>query len=124
MINLPGDSKKNILDRIKFAISLKLDYLQIGVLIAYNHTEIFREGAKIGFWSNDLWLDYIKNPTNDFKAPIWNNGISRKELDSLVKHSLKKFYLRPSYVLQRLRKVHSFDELMKYFSGAFKLIKY
>jgi anaerobic magnesium-protoporphyrin IX monomethyl ester cyclase len=124
MINLPGDTKKDIMGRINFAISLKLDYLQMGILIAYNHTEIFNQGVKKGLWPKNLWLDYIKDPKNDFIAPIWDNGISRKELDELLKYGLKKFYLRSSYIVQRLRKIHSFEELVKTFSGAFKLIKY
>lgn len=123
MINLPGDTKQDILDRIKFVNSLKLDYVQYAIFIAYNHTEIFEDGVKEGLWDKDLWLNYVLNPTPDFVAPLWENNISREELDRLVKKGLSSFYLRPKYILQRIRNIHSFEEIKKYFFGGLKLIK-
>ena len=123
MINLPGDTEKDIFERFKFANSLKLDYVQYAILIAYNHTEIFEDGVKEGLWDKDLWKNYIKNPKPDFVAPIWDNDISRKKLDKLLRYGLKTFYFRPSYVYQRIRNIHSFDEVKKYFKGALNLIK-
>lgn len=124
MINLPGDTRKDILDRFKFANSLKLDYCQFAILIAYNHTAIFAEGVKEGQWPEDLWLNFVKKPTNDFVAPMWDNGIPRKELDELLRYGLKKFYFRPSFVMKRIRNIHTFDELKKYFFGALKLTRF
>lgn len=123
MINLPGDTEKDILNRFKFANSLKLDYVQYAVLVAYNHSEIFDDGAEKGLWNKNLWKDYIKNPTFDFVAPIWENGIDRKRLDQLVRLGLRRFYFRPSYVYQRIRSIHSFDEIKKYLKGALNIIK-
>ena len=124
MINLPGDTRKDILDRFKFANSLKLDYCQFAILVAFNHTEIFVQGVKEGQWPEDLWLNFVKNPTADFIAPIWDNGIPRKELDELLRYGLKKFYFRPSLIAKRIRNIHSFDEVKKYIAGAIKVLDF
>ena len=124
MINLPGDTEQTILDRFKFANSLKLDYCQYAILVAYNHSEIFNQGAKIGWWPKGLWLDYIRNPKKDFVAPIINNGISRPRLDQLLSQGLRSFYFRPRYILQRLRNLHGAAELKKYARGAIKLLSF
>lgn len=124
MINLPGDTEQAILDRFKFANSLKLDYCQYAILVAYNHSEIFDEGVKAGWWPKNLWLDYIKNPKKDFVAPIIANGISRSRLDQLLSQGLRSFYFRPGYILQRLRNLHGANELKKYARGALKLLSF
>jgi len=124
MINLPGDTRKDILDRFKFVNSLKLDYCQFGILVAYNHTAIFAQGVKEGQWPEDLWLNFIKNPTPNFVVPIWDNGIPREELDRLLRYGLKKFYFRPSFIAKRIMNIHSFGEIKKDFFGALKLSRF
>jgi Fe-S oxidoreductase len=117
MINLPGDTLDDIHERFRFAKRLRLDYAQFAILIAYSHTEIFDEGVRLRFWDKDIWLRYIQNPTEDFIAPIWETGISRGILYELVKTGFSSFYFRPQYIWQRLRNLHSFDELKKYITG-------
>jgi anaerobic magnesium-protoporphyrin IX monomethyl ester cyclase len=124
MINIPGDTVESIRERLDFAASLKLDYFQLAVLIAFNHTEIFQDGVDRGLWHKDLWLDFVRNPTPDFVAPIWDNGIDRKQLDAMLSDGLKRFYFRPAYIVQRLRNLHGFDELKKYVVGAFQLLRF
>lgn len=124
MINLPGDTREDIRERFAFANSLKLDYNQFGVLIAFSHTGIFRRGVEAGHWPADLWLNYVRNPTPDFLPPIWPNGIPREELYAMVREGLSSFYLRPGYVFQRLRNIHSLDEARKYARGALKLLSF
>lgn len=122
MINLPGDTLSDIKERFRFAEKLRLDYAQFAVLIAYSHTEIFDEGARRGLWDKDVWLEYVQNPTENFIAPVWDNGIERSALYELVNKGFRSFYFRPRYVWQRLRNLNSFDELLKYFSGLRSLL--
>ena len=124
MINLPGDTREEIRQRISFANSLELDYNQFGVLIAFSHTDIFRQGVEAGHWPADLWLKFIRNPTPDFLPPIWPNGIPREELYAMVREGLSEFYLKPAYVYQRLKNIHSLDEVKKYARGALKLLRF
>ena len=123
MINLPGDTCQSIYERFKFANSLKLDYCQFAIMVAYNHSEIFDQGVKTGQWNPDLWTDYIRNPTADFTPPIWDNGITREDLDQMLREGLKKFHFRPQYIYQRLRNLHSIGEIKKYVKGGIMLLK-
>lgn len=124
MINLPGDTVELIKERFIFANSLKLDYYQLAILVAFNHTQIFNDGIREGLWDENIWLDFVQNPTQDFIAPIWDNGISREKLDKLMKKGLKSFYFRFFYIYQRLRNLHSINEFKKYVSGFFRLLKF
>lgn len=124
MINLPGDTRQEILDRFAFTRALKLDYLQVAILIAYNHTQIFDDGVAKGYWPKTLWSDFIRDPGAGFTPPFWNNGIPREELEALAKKGLRDFYFRVGYVWRRLRNLHSFGEFKKYVSGAFKLSRF
>lgn len=122
MINLPGDTRQAIRRRIDFAKSLDLDYVQFGALIAYSHTEIFRRGVEERHWPADVWLQYLRNPSPGFLPPIWPNGIPREELYEMVRAGLTDFYFRPAYVLQRMRKLRSLDQVLKYARGALKVL--
>jgi len=122
MINLPGDTLEEIHERFRFAERLRLDYAQFAVMIAYSHTAIFDEGVQLGLWDKDVWNRYVQNPSEEFIAPIWDNGIDRQLLYDLVNTSFRSFYLRPAYILQRLRNLHGAGELKKYFDGMCSLI--
>ena len=122
MINLPGDTPGAILRRFEFVNSLKLDYCQYAILVAYNHSEIFEEGVRRGDWPGDLWLRYAADPAPDFVAPILDNGISREELDRLLSLGMRRFYFRPSYMVQRLRRVESWAELRNGLNGILNMM--
>ncbi|MBF0205963.1 MAG: B12-binding domain-containing radical SAM protein [Oligoflexia bacterium] len=123
MLNLPGDSRQSILERFSFANSIGLDYVQYAILVAYNHCEIFNEGARLGYWAADLWSNFAKNPDVPMATPIFNNGLTRKELDDLLDEGLFSFYFRYKLIFQRFRNLHSPAEAWKLLKGAFNLVK-
>jgi hypothetical protein len=63
-------------------------------------------GKKNGWISTD---DYAKYELNQ---PILNlPGLSMEQLQEARKRAYREFYLRPSYILKRLRKIKGFKDL-------------
>ena len=77
----------------------------------------------IAFKNN--WIktgDYV--PTDPLTQSIIEYpGLSDKELKNLLKKANRSFYLRPSYLLKRMREVTSFSELKENIKAFGRLLK-
>ena len=56
----------------------------------------------------DLSLDEIKNS---------------KELKDMERYAFRKFYLRPSYIIKRILKIRTLEDINRYLKGGKTLIK-
>lgn len=121
MIGAPGETREEILETLKFARELKLDYVHFAVTMPLPNTGLHRMGVRQGIITDDTWRDFAKNPTTDFRVPYWTENFTREELDELVTYCIKQCYLRPGYVLQSLREIKSFGELYRKARAGVKL---
>ena len=48
---------------------------------------------------------------------------SVEELKNMKRYAFRKFYLRPSYIIKRILKIRSFEDIKRYFNGGMGLIK-
>lgn len=118
IIGLPTHkNRKDILDLLDFAIKTGTDYAQFNILIPYAGTEIFAEGVKQNVLPADFWNEYVLNPTPNAYIPIWEEYLSREELSELLKICYRKFYLRPSKILEHVSKVRSISQFKSKFRG-------
>ncbi len=109
----PGETFNNGLETIRFAQKLGLDYAAFGSLAPLPGTEVYQ---------------MINDPgKNDFPRHTMFNisyvpkSMTREELEKLLSLCYRKFYLRPSYILRRLLKIRSFEDLRRNIIGFFGL---
>ena len=59
------------------------------------------------------------------KIPNLNSSIepSRKELKNIERYAYRKFYLRPSYIMKRILKIRSFEDIKRHIKGGTALVK-
>ena len=112
MVGNPGDTRESILASIEFAKELRLDYVQVCRTIAKPATQL--NDLVIAQTGKDPWRDYVADAARcgDFPAP-WTS-FSREELEGYVDRFYRAFYFRPSYIVRRILKVRSFEELVRY----------
>ncbi|MBF0208626.1 MAG: radical SAM protein [Oligoflexia bacterium] len=121
----PGESKKHILNTIKFAKRLRLDYAQFTIMTPYPHTKLYTDGLQKGIIKHDYWKNFAINPSSDFVTPVWEENLSKAELVDLLKKAYRDFYFRPRYLLKRVSELRSITDLLskiKVFFLLFKLI--
>ena len=111
MIGIPGDTKEKIEQLSKFICGLGLDYAQVGILIPYPYTDIYKEGLEKGIIKRDFWQKFAENPNKDFMPEVWTENMTREELSEAVRKIWRKFYLRPGYVLKSVLSVRSLAEI-------------
>lgn len=107
IIGLPGETKKTIKETIKFSKKMKCDYASFNIATPLFGTELRKECIE-----ND-WID---NTIDDYdlttgKAAIHTDQLSQQTLCKLKNYAIRSFYFRPSYIFNRLRKIHSLKNL-------------
>lgn len=106
------ESDFQILDA--FLRELKPDFLQLGILIPFPGSPIFRDGVALGALDPSLWRAYVLDPQPVFEMPLW---LEHFDLDTLTRHYeriVKRFYLRPRQILQRLAEIRNARQLAVY----------
>ena len=123
MLGSPEETKEDIAETIKLAKKIDPDYAHFTITTPYPATDLYRLGLEKGLIKTDYWLEFAKNPNENFNPPVWEENLSKEELIKLLQKAYRSFYFRPRYILRRLKAVSSFKELVTKAKMAFKLLK-
>lgn len=117
VIGLPWESEETVEDTIKFAIELNSDFISF-----YTATPL--PGSKFYDYARENNLfDNETNFENAYFYPAVNtHNLSKERVFELHKSALKRFYLRPRYILKMLFKIRSFAEIKSYFTAGFNIL--
>ena len=112
MLALPGETPQMAEETIKFAIELEPDYVQFCITTPYPGTKLYEQASDYG----RLHHDYSK-------YSLWHpvfvpHGYKDKDaVAKMEKYAMRKFYFRPAYIYNRLKKIRSKDDLLRYIKG-------
>lgn len=121
MFGAPGETYSTAENTLKLAQKLKPDYVHFSLLIPFPATELYQEGLSRGIWSSDLWADFATLPRQDFIPPVWEENLNREELKKITMNAYRRFYRNPAYLIRRLKKVRSADELIRQVKAGLKV---
>ena len=117
VIGLPWETKDTVEDTIDFAIELDSDFISF-----YTATPL--PGTK--------FYDYAKehnliDSNTSFKSAYYypsvkTHNLTKEQVFKLHKRAIKKFYLRPSYILKTLLKIKTKTEFKNYFKAGLNLL--
>ena len=118
VIGLPWETEDTIEDTIDFAIELDSDFISFYTATPLPGTK-FYEYAK----ENNL-IDSNTSFKNAYYYPaVKTHYLTKDQVFELHKKALKRFYLRPMYILKMLLKIRSKQEFMNYFHAGMNLLK-
>ncbi len=117
ILGLPEDTRESIINTIKFAKELNLDYASFNIAFPRFGTKFRKDALKSRLLGeNKLMVKISKS------KPVWKNQpLSNEEIFKLRKYANRSFYLRPSYIVKRLFKIRTFHQLFNCFVEAFFL---
>jgi len=107
MLGFPIDTKQTIDDTIKFALSLNLDYITFNKTVIYPGTKLYKTLLESHSIDKINWFE------NSLKYTYYHPNISSKELEFKRRGAYLHFYIRPSYLFKKLRRVNSFTQVIK-----------
>jgi anaerobic magnesium-protoporphyrin IX monomethyl ester cyclase len=117
MIGSPGESPDTIQETIEFAKKLPLDYAQFSIATPFPGTDFYNDYIKF-HQNNDNWDDFIYANLKTGNQPIFETEhLSKNDLKQLNVQAYKEFYMRLSYLSNRLRKIHTISDIKNVFNG-------
>jgi len=122
MIGSPGESRETIVETIKFAKRLKVDFAQFAITTPFPGTKLYE------LYSEDergdvSWEDFVYEGAGRKVTPVFeSDGLNRDDLQHWVSTAYKQFYLRPSYLWQRIRQIGSLGDLKVNLKGLSMLL--
>ncbi|MBU2102888.1 MAG: hypothetical protein KKF80_05785, partial [Candidatus Omnitrophica bacterium] len=117
MIGLPWDSRETINETIRFALRLDGDFIDFNIAYPLPGTEFHDIAVK-----NRLF-DENRLHGHDYSKPLVKTfTLSTDELVSLRRKALRRFYLRPRYLLRTLLSINSFAEMINYAKAGIKVL--
>ena len=121
VIGLPGETPELAKQTVQNAIELDPDYAQFAIACPYPGTQLAKE-IKQGKWGK-----FVSNELEEYttESVTWlPSGYSTvEELEDMQRYAFRKFYLRPSYILKRILKLRSLEDLKRHIKGATGLVK-
>jgi radical SAM superfamily enzyme YgiQ (UPF0313 family) len=107
ILGLPGETPETIELTLKLVRRIKPDYVQYYGAIPFPGTAFLEEARARGWLLTENWADFeIGN------SIVSTPALSSEELDRWRRHAYLSFYLRPSYMLQRIREAESTADVM------------
>ena len=124
MIGLPHEETPDDIKRnIDFLIELNPDYVVIEILRLFPHTAVYNEALSKGIVDADRFQSFLSEPTPDFTIDHWEEFFSSRQLVDFQKMAYRKFYFRPSYVIQNVRNTNSLFEFRNKLYGLAGLVR-
>jgi anaerobic magnesium-protoporphyrin IX monomethyl ester cyclase len=123
MLGSPGETPQTIKQTIDFAKKLKVDFAQFSVTTPFPGTELY-EIYKRNNPGEIAWEKFVYAGTDNPTSPVFESDkITREDLKKWVARAYREFYLRPSYMWQRLRRCTNWGEVKMNFKGLLMLLR-
>ena len=113
MLGLPGETPEKARNTIKFAIELDPDYAQFSITTPYPGTELYKTINEWGILNENF--DNFHNWSPVFIPKGYKNS---EELQAMQREAFRRFYLRPKYIIRRISKIRSADDIKRNLKGA------
>jgi len=118
IIGLPGDDEGSIRQTIDLAKELNIDFASFAIATPDVGTPLRKEALQEG------WMSAEEDVFDSTDYPVLETrALSKETVWKLRSRAVKEFYLRPSYLLKRLRQIRNFRDLRVAAENALSLFR-
>ncbi|MSQ00875.1 MAG: radical SAM protein [Myxococcales bacterium] len=123
MIGTPVErSRDDVLDTIAYSIKLDPDFVMFNVLTPFPGTTLYDEGERDGVLDVTPWMEFMRNPREDFKAQVWDEHFTRAELREMLDLAYRRFYWRPKFVMRNVTQIQSPKDFMRKATAGLRML--
>jgi len=117
VIGLPWETEETVEETIKFAIELNSDFISFYTATPLPGSRFYDYVKENNLFDNDTSFE------NAYYYPAVNtHTLTKDRIFELHKSAIKRFYLRPLYILKMLSRIRSYAEVKSYFTAGFNLL--
>ncbi len=111
----PGETKKNMLESVKFAKKLDPRVVYFSKTVALPSSSLFDKATREGLMGYDAWEQFMLGKRD---LPLFiPKGLNDREVNKIYKYAYRAFYLRPVYVWRRLLELRNRDNIKNLISS-------
>jgi len=119
MFGNPGETEETMEESIQFALELNPHIAMFNITMPYPGTQMFDWAKENGYLLTEDWNDY------DWAHPVMTvPTVSMDAIQQKYKEAYRRYYFRPKFIFQRLRKITNLEELKICFVGAKGILKF
>ncbi len=120
MIGFPNESITEINATIRFMFKLNCDFVELHIATPFIGTPFYEQSKALGLIASEkeiLGHSYFSNPV------IGTKFITAKKLKQIRKKALRKYHLRPNYIVKKILSLKSIAQLKNYIKYGLRLLK-
>ncbi len=110
VVGFPGETKESIKKTISFLKTLDTTFITLGIAVPAPGTDFYRYVEENNYLLTKDWALYDPMQKPVFSYP-W---LSADEIACYSAYGLRQFYLRPSYILNRMLSIRNFSGVANY----------
>jgi len=117
MIGNPDETMDDVRTSLAVAHRAGPDMIHASLFTPYPATDLYAEGLRNGLFATDFWRDFSAAPSDRFRTRLWCEAGKEHELIKRLRWFYRRYYLRPSYLLSRLRRLRGWRDLLAHLRG-------
>jgi radical SAM superfamily enzyme YgiQ (UPF0313 family) len=122
VLGLPGETRESMDRTIQYALGLGLHTVQFSAAVPFPGTAFYEDCREKGFIRDCRWDAWL---TEGEQAPVIDcPGLTKAEITGAIDRGLKRFYLRPGYMVRFLFSTRSPSDLYRKLQGARNFFSY
>jgi len=119
LLGLPEDNRESILKTIEFSKELDCDYASFNVFVPRMNTRLRDEVLKMGLISADV---KVMDQSGSYSV-IGTKYLASNQVLKLKNKAVRDFYLRPRYIIRRLSRLKSREDMAREIRGGLGVLK-
>lgn len=119
VIGLPWENEQTVEETIRFAIELDSDFISFYTATALPGSRFYnyiKENNLESLAGTDIYKSAYYYPT------VKTHHLSKERVFELHKSAIKRFYLRPKFIMRTLLNIRSFQEIKNYFLAGLSVL--
>jgi len=105
VLGFPGETRADIVETIRFALDIDLDFAQFYCAVPFPGSQLYREARAAGWICSDDWSRFEQN-----FSVLNTPQLSAEETMELRRAAYRRFYLRPRLIARTLKQTHSLQQ--------------
>ena len=119
VVGFPGETRESIEKTTSFLTTLDTTFITLGIAVPVPGTDFYKYVEENNYLLTKDWSLY-----DPMKKPVFSYPwLTSDEIAYYSRHGLHRFYLRPKYIVSRLKSIRSVSEAAAYFRNFIGFIK-
>mgnify|MGYP000908897474 CR=1 FL=1 len=117
MIGNPDETWDDVRASLAVARQAAPDMVHASLYTPYPATELYAQGLRTGLFADDYWRTFSAAPDEKFRTRLWCAPGDEPRLLQRLRWFYRRYYLRPAYIIRRLRALRSWRDLRAHLRG-------